>query len=198
MIEQPEIQLGSKATSQTEGEIESKYIPPSFPKDQTIDVKFPLTEVVWTFKAAELQRGRIDQRWTYPSPVPSVQALATPMDRLDQYYNLLGVQEVIDIIEAHLSQLSQYKWKQAAKDSGGDLSKASELFQKYFSEMQIRDSASSEGLSRQAQRYMKLFAEEKAKNGLTLLAKEYHQLFKEYNSKSQQKILEDMQKMLGQ
>lgn len=191
----PPLGVAAEGTTTTVGDIDSQKLP-SFIGE--LKVKFPVTEQEWTFLPVETLRGKTENRWSYPSPIPNVHTEGSSNSDgvLKIYRNLIGDEGVIDLIEESLSKDCQNKWKQAV-DTATNPADIPAIFASIFYEGRQREAITADGLSKKATVFMKEFQKEKQANGgvITPKALEYMRLFKEFNSKAQAQLMKDMESL---
>lgn len=126
-----------------------------------LQVTFPDTEIQWPFRPVETTRGKMENRWKYPSPIPQVHDLCkSPQEKLAKYAELLGMDGLVDLAEDSIARNCQAKWKQAA-EAAPSPDKVSELFASIFHEGKQREAITSAGLDRKANELRKELMKEK-------------------------------------
>lgn len=182
------------------GEDKEPAIIPSFEGDN-LTVVFPETEVAADFIPVETLRAKGDKKWKYPSPVPLIRqqfehgSIPDKAALLHRYSELLGLANVVDILEESINANCQSKWKQAVKLEEKDLSKAPATFANIFHEGRTREAITSAGLYKKSQTYQKEAMAEKTKNGLSDDFKRLFALAKEYNQKAMDQSMKEMMEL---
>lgn len=157
-----------------------------------ITVKFPETEKEFTFTPLQTTRGKMELRWSYPSPQPGVRKDRKPEEALTKYAELLGVEGVLESVEESINRTCQNKWRQAVADCK-DSSKLGEYFATIFHEGRTRESITPEGFIRKANDFQKKAMEEKSKpNADMALVKSLVQQAREAHAKAQELLQAQM------
>ena len=136
---------------------------PSFSGELVI--KFPTTNQEFSFRPQATERGKLEDRWSYPSLSPELAKLATPQERLDKLTHLCGLDAVVDAVELQYNKLAQDRWKLATAKELDPVKQSAKFAEMWFAGKQEREAVSEASFDKKYKEAMKAATDLRAKSG---------------------------------
>ena len=162
-------------------------------------VKFPTTNQEWSFRPQATERGKLEDRWSYPSLSPELAKLPTVQERLDKLVNLCGLDAVVDAVELQYNKLAQDRWKLATAKEIDPVKQGVKFAEMWFAGKQEREAISEASFDKKYKEAMKAASELRAKSAgvITPEVKELYAQAKMFLEKKQELAMKAMMELEG-